>query len=335
MELPSLLRGRLDDMLAGIPLASLQSAADRLSTRYRAETRDGALHLGADLAVEAYLATRLPATYAAVRTSFEMASAALPDFTPRTLLDIGAGPGTALWATLDCWPSLARATMVEASPNARSVGQQLADGLGVETQWLDGDATGPLMQAVAADLVTMAYVLDELPENAMSPLIRRLWALAGECLVVIEPGTPRGWKRILAVRDTLVAAGAHLAAPCPHEAPCPLTAPDWCHFSRKVARSRLHRMVKRADVPWEDEKFIYMVASRSPAARRPARVIAPPRVGSGQVRLKLCQPDGSVCDRLVTRRDGQLFKDARRVDWGDPLTAAPWRNTTTESTVRS
>ena len=94
-------------------------------------------------------------------------------------------------------------------------------------------------------------------------------------------------------------------------------------------------MVKRADVPWEDEKFIYVVASRSPAARRPARVIAPPRAGSGQVRLKLCQPDGSVCDRLVTRRDGQLFKDARRVDWGDPLTAAPWRNTTTESTVRS
>ncbi len=323
MELPAPLRGRVDDMLAGVPLASLQMAADRLSARYRAETRDGALHLDAELAVKAYLATRLPATYAAVRTSFEMAGAALPDFAPRTLLDIGAGPGTALWAAANRWPSIARASMVEASRNARSIGQRLADGLGVETQWFDGDATGPLAQAVKADLVTMAYVLDELPESAMSPLIRRLWSLAGECLVVIEPGTPAGWRRILAARDTLIEAGAHLAAPCPHRAPCPLIAPDWCHFSRKVARSRLHRMVKRADVPWEDEKFIFVAASRTPVAKPTARIIAPPRAGSGQVRLKLCQPDASACDRLVTRRDGQLFKDARRADWGDALTITP------------
>ena len=110
-----------------------------------------------------------------------------------------------------------------------------------------------------------------------------------------------------------------LLAPCPHEAPCPLAAPDWCHFSRRVARSRLHRLAKDADVPWEDEKFIYVAASRRAASSRAARVIAPPRSGSGKVSLKLCEPNGSVAEKLFTKRDGETFKTARRLDWGGVL----------------
>jgi ribosomal protein RSM22 (predicted rRNA methylase) len=49
------------------------------------------------------------------------------------------------------------------------------------------------------------------------------------------------------------------------------------------------------------------------------RVLAPPRGGSGKVELKLCQPDGGACARLFTRRDGDIFKRAKRLDWGDAL----------------
>ncbi|TGT92956.1 methyltransferase type 11, partial [bacterium M00.F.Ca.ET.163.01.1.1] len=97
-----------------------------------------------------------------------------------------------------------------------------------------------------------------------------------------------------------IAAGAHVLAPCPHEAPCPLNPPDWCHFSRRVARSRLHRLAKDADVPWEDEKFIYVAASRQPAVSRAARVIAPPKSGSGKVSMKLCDADGRAGEKLFT-----------------------------------
>jgi ribosomal protein RSM22 (predicted rRNA methylase) len=108
-------------------------------------------------------------------------------------------------------------------------------------------------------------------------------------------------------------------APCSHQAPCPLAPPDWCHFSRRVARSRLHRLAKDADVPWEDEKFIYIAASRTPAVPVQARVIALPRSASGRVNLKLCKQDGSAADELITRRDGERFMVARRVDWGDAV----------------
>ncbi|WP_292036342.1 small ribosomal subunit Rsm22 family protein, partial [Mesorhizobium sp.] len=48
-------------------------------------------------------------------------------------------------------------------------------------------------------------------------------------------------------------------------------------------------------------------------------VIAPPKAGSGKVVLKLCQPDGSAGERLFSKRDGEVFKTARRADWGDTL----------------
>jgi ribosomal protein RSM22 (predicted rRNA methylase) len=321
MELPAPLRQTVDRLLEGTPLATLQQAARTLSGRYRAELRDGRLHMADDLAVKAYLAARLPATYAAVRASLDALAEAQPAFSPKTLLDIGAGPGTVLWATAGVWPNLERASLVEASAAVRKAGAWLAGegALNVETDWIGADATLELDGLAPADLVTAAYMLDEIAPASLPKLVDRLWALTAGTLLVVEPGTPAGWQRILEVRRRLIEAGAHVLAPCPHEKPCPLSPPDWCHFSRRVARSRLHRLTKEADVPWEDEKFIFVAASREPAARHQARVLAPPKTGSGKVALKLCRPDGLAEERLFTRRDGDTFKHARRADWGDSL----------------
>ena len=320
MELPAPLRQGVDGLLEKVPLATLKQAAKTLSERYRAELRDGRLHMGEDTAVKAYLATRLPATYAAVRASLDALTDARPDFQPKTLLDIGAGPGTMLWATTDAWPELERAVLVEASAAVRKVGQSLAAGtIAARANWIAGDATIDLDGLEPADLVSIAYVLDEVAPASLQKLVGRLWQLTADTLIIVEPGTPAGWQRILTARQQLIEAGAHVLAPCPHEAPCPLAPPDWCHFARRVARSRLHRLVKDADVPWEDEKFIYLAASRHPAPSHAARVIAPPKGGSGKVVLKLCQPDGSAGERLFSKRDGDVFKVARRAGWGDTL----------------
>ncbi len=204
-----------------------------------------------DQAVQAYLATRLPATYAAIRASLDALNEARPEFMPKTLIDIGAGPGTVLWATTDLWPDLEQAVLLEASAAVRKVGQTLtADKIAAQVTWLAGDATIDLAELKPADLVTCAYVLDEIVPASLPKLVAQLWQLTADTLLVVEPGTPAGWQRILAVRRQLIETGAHVLAPCPHQAPCPLAPPDWCHFSRRVARSRLHRLAKDADVPW-------------------------------------------------------------------------------------
>ncbi len=319
MELPAALRAAVDRALEGVPLAELQRAADTLSSRYRAEVRDGRLHLSDEVFARAYLATRLPATFAAVRASLESAAELMPDFAPKRLLDVGAGPGTALWAAADCWPSLVSARMLEASASIRKVGEALSAHAGLDSvEWTAADASKAI-EAGRADLVTLAYVLDELSPAEGLALVEQLWAATEGLLVIVEPGTPAGWKRVMAVRERLVERGAHLVAPCPHSRACPLAEPDWCHFSRRVARSRLHRLTKRGDVPWEDEKYIFLAAARQPAETFDARVLAPARGGSGKVELKLCLSDGTATERLLTKRDGEQFKLARRADWGDIL----------------
>lgn len=319
MELPAQLRAAVDRMLEGMPLAELRAASQRLTTRYRAETRDGRMHLDSETAMKAYLAARLPATFAAVRSALAMIEQQMPDFTPGTLLDVGAGPGTALWAARDVWPSLADARMIEASDAARKVGAALADGLAgmVRCEWNAGDATSCLGALPHAELITLAYVLDELPPDRIAPLIARLWDKTGGVLVIVEPGTPAGWQRILAARRQLIEAGAQLVAPCPHRLPCPLTKPDWCHFARRVARSRLHRLTKDGDTPWEDEKYIFVAASRAVDTRRDARILAPPRQGKAWIDLKLCQPDGDAAVVTIAKRERDAYRAARKLDWGD------------------
>ncbi len=318
MELPAALRRAIDLMLEGTPLADLRQAAGALSQRYRAETRDGRYHLDAEGAVRAYLAARMPATFGAVRAGLDAVAQAAPDFRPSTLLDAGAGPGTVLWAAADLWPGLARATLIEGSAQVRRAGERLAQGAALpRADWLAGEITDALPHAETADLVTLSYVLDELPPAAIAPVVTRLWALTKGVLLIVEPGTPAGWRRILLARDTLIANAAAILAPCPHDAACPLAAPDWCHFAQRVARSRMHRLAKGGDVAWEDEKFIYVAAARTSAAASWSRVLAPPRQASGMVGLKLCRPDGTVESRLATRREGQVFKAARKVQWGD------------------
>jgi ribosomal protein RSM22 (predicted rRNA methylase) len=320
MELPSLLRQAVDQALEGVALSDLKRAAATLSERYRGEKLDGELHLSDDLRARAYLATRLPATYAAIRDAMAKLTELRPDFQPSTMLDIGAGPGTALWAAADCWPGLADALMIEASPAIRKWGEELSKSSAIATlTWRAGDLTKDIAASGPRDLVCLAYVLSELTESTRPKLIDDLWSLTADMLLIIEPGTPKGWERVLTARGRLIEQGAHVIAPCPHAKPCPIAAPDWCHFSRRVARSRLHRLAKQADVPWEDEKFIYLAASRKPGLPAEARILAPPRHSNGRIDLKLCCVDGSLSQRTISKRDGAIFKTARRRDWGETI----------------
>jgi ribosomal protein RSM22 (predicted rRNA methylase) len=325
MQLPPSLREAIDRELEGVSLRDLARASEILSQRYRAEVRDDRFHVGDELAAQAYLTTRLPATYAAIARCLQAVTEGRPDFAPRSVLDVGGGPGTATWAAAEQWSSLEEARLIEGSPAMRAVGARLATRLPVRAGWTEASIGAALPALAAHDLVLLAYVLDELAPAQRDQLVPRLWELTGDVLVIVEPGTSAGWQRVLHARDRLLAAGAHILAPCPHARACPLSPPDWCHFSARLPRSRLHREAKGGTVPWEDEKFIYLAASRRPGIQRQARVIAPPRVSKAEVTLKLCQPNGVVAESTTLKRERDAFKLARKVDWGDtyPTMAQP------------
>lgn len=317
MELPPMLRQATDRVLEQTPLSELAKAAETLSRRYRAEVRDGRWHVSSDLLAKAYIATRMPATYMAVRASLDYVAELQPSYSPRTLLDVGSGTGAALWATQDCWGELVGATLLEGSEAMQRWGRFLAAACPVKTEWRSADIRHSLPPLEPHDLVILAYVLDELEPPTRTQLVARLWNLSAHTLLIVEPGTPAGWKRILEARQHLLELGAHLIAPCPHSQSCPLSQPDWCHFSRRVARSRIHRQAKGGEVPWEDEKFIYLAASKNHISPPQGRIIAPAKPGSGHVRLRLCQADGTEGELVVSKREGEVYKIARKLEWGD------------------
>src|SRR5258708_36571094 len=109
-------------------------------------------------------------------------------------------------------------------------------------------------------------MIGEINEPERSRLAGLMWEKTRDSLLIVEPGTPAGYARIIALRQQLIASGAHVAAPCPHDGNCPLTAPDWGHFTQRLPPSRAHKQLKSADLPYEDEKFSYVALTRAPAA---------------------------------------------------------------------
>ena len=210
----------------------------------------------------------MPATYAAVAASLNALCEIRPDFAPKRLLDIGAGPGTATWAAAETFPSLADFTSIDANTALRTLALDLfgkSPRLS-NVRYTPGDARAALADAEAADLVIASYLIGEMDDAERASLAEQMWAKTRDSLLIVEPGTPAGYARIIALRAQLIALGAHVAAPCPHDAACPLVAPDWCHFTQRLPRSRAHKALKDAELPFEDEKFAYVALTRTPIA---------------------------------------------------------------------
>lgn len=267
----------------------------------------------------AYAAFRLPATFAALHAALKQTAALLPGWQPETLLDVGAGPGTAMWAARAVWPSISRVSLIERDTHMIALGRRLAAESSAaplrDAHWRQAD----ILEATDLgrhDLVIASYVIGELKRQRIPALVERLWAATAGTLVLLEPGTTPGFAQVRELREQLIALGGSLVAPCPHVGTCPMSGTDWCHFAARLSRSRLHRQVKSGDLSYEDEKYSFVSFSRLPGAGIPGRVVRHPLIRSGHVHLRLCTPDG-LSDRIVSRRHGDVFRRARDLAWGD------------------
>lgn len=322
MELPNALRIGIERALRDLPARAVEQAAGALSAEYRAGRGQGGAPLIRDAATAAaYAAARMPATYAAIRAALAALAGALPDLAPRSLLDVGAGTGAALWAATETWEALQTAVLIERAAPMIGLGRRLADGSAHPAisgaVWRPADLGGA-WAAETHDLTTAAYLLGELDGPARDSLVDRLWAATGQAMVLVEPGTPQGFAVIRAQRDRLRAAGAWVAAPCPHQGACPMTAGDWCHFAQRIARTRAHRQAKGATLSYEDEKYAYVAFARTPPSARGGRVIRHPQTHPGRVEIQLCTPDG-LRQETITRSAGPRWRRARDLRWGDIL----------------
>ena len=317
-DLPAELKAALGALLQGFSRNEAADAAGSISRTYRDGGGSAAIRTETDAL--AYALARMPATYAAATASLNALRELAPHFAPQNLLDVGAGPGTASWAAAEAFSSLQSFALLDANSALRALALDLAAGSSRlrELDYRRGEARATLTDADPADLVVASYMIGEVGDAERSALIELMWAKTRDTLLIVEPGTPAGYGRIIAARKQLIAKGAHVAAPCPHDGQCPIQPPDWCHFTQRLPRSRAHKQIKEAELPFEDEKFSYVALARAPVAERPARVLAQPVVTKVEVTAKLCTPDGLVVAK-VPRRAKADYARARRWRWGDAV----------------
>lgn len=325
MELPGYLKIASEKLIEGMNLNAMSDSARELSRRYMEDSGQGKSLLNREEEAAVYSLMRMPATFSAVSFALEKICE-ISDFVPRSLLDAGAGTGGATFAANEFF-SLDKIICLEREAAMENIGRKLMSAsddmvlkeanyvrVDLTEEALKGDENNP---RYSSDLVISSYVLNELSMENRMKVAKWLWDNTEKMLVIIEPGTPVGFSNIRRIRDFLIEQGAYVCAPCTHMNNCHISGDDWCHFAVRVQRGKIHKMLKNADVPYEDEKFSYMAFSREPIEiGEYGRIMRHPITMKGRIDISLCSSEG-IDTKIVTKKNNEAYKYAKKANCGD------------------
>ena len=275
-----------------------------------------------------YVAVRMNPIYSILHLIFselrnDLASSAQPE----TLLDIGSGPGTALFAACSVWDGLSRLVAVERQSVFISIAKALvqeiqkAGELGMPYRNLSWErsSVSSLVSKERVDLSVASFMLGELSESDVLPCIDSIWSRTKRFFVIVEPGTMKGFARLAGVRMHLISKGAQIVAPCGGNWKC---QSKWCHFSERVTRTKLHQSIKEATLGYEDEHYCYLVASREALPFVGNRIVGTIRSNKFQTVVPVCSSEGGGELHDVTfakRSQASEYRELKRSKWGERL----------------
>ena len=315
MKIPELLENEIEEKLNHIKLTELKQYASKLSEKYMYQERTGDTLLNTELEALAYSIMRMPATYGAVYTALKNTLERI-DCNIQSVLAIGEGKGAATWEiselletkNMQCFER--EQVMLELGKSFMSQNPKLKD-----VSWDYMDIVEDKLDT-KADLVVTSYMLNEIkPENRKS-VIDKLIKSSNHIVLMIEPGTPEGFKNIKEVQKIAIENGLHIIAPCTFQGICPLPDDDWCHSIVRMERTKVHKVLKNADLPYEDEKFSYIAISKENYNNMGIRILRHPMIEKGKVTLKVCH-NGKIEEMVVTKKDKELFKMVKKKKCGD------------------
>ncbi|MGZ3632747.1 MAG: small ribosomal subunit Rsm22 family protein [Parachlamydiaceae bacterium] len=319
MNLPEQLQQAIELEAAKFDQQTILAARETLTSRYHPLAVSDEPCILTEAERCAYIVARMPATYSVIARVLKEIGQRLPHIPIESLLDIGAGPGTVMWAAAEAFSGLKEIQLIERDAQLIALGKRLALQAPVlkTAQWQVRNMEH--LSAISPhDLVVLSYSIGELPPAFIPPVVEKCWEFTKQLLVIIEPGTPTGFERIRQIRAQLLSMGAYMAAPCPHALACPMAGGDWCHFSERVERSSLHRRIKQGALGYEDEKYSYLVVAKQPIPCLPdARILRYPLKRSGHVVFSLCTANEGLKQHTISKRTPELYKETRKLDWGD------------------
>lgn len=234
---------------------------------------------------------------------------------PLVLVDVGAGIGASALGAVRALRAAGvtrslSVLLIDSDAVALSVAKDVlarCDGVRVEVATTMPDE---------ADLIVFAAVLLEVAagvaEDAgdgrcvgrLQDAVARL--APGGRVVVVEPALRDPTRRLMRVRDRLVAGGVAVLAPCTHAGRCAMldVKKDWCHDDLSIdLPAWVQPLARAAGLRWQGLTFARLVLARQVELAPSFRVVAPPRDSRGRKERQLCGafPDGTTLrwvDRL-------------------------------------
>ena len=318
MKIPDLLESAIEEEIQGIKITKLKEIAQKLSNRYMNEKREGQTLLSKEKEALAYSIMRMPATFGAVTVALRNTLNIAKNCNIETILDIGAGTGAATWAINELL-NLKKITCIEREDAMRKVGQALMrhNTEMEKVEWINEDITNSQL-IKGADLIVTSYMINELNPEERKKVIQKLLNLESKIILIIEPGTPEGFKNIKEVQKIAIENGAYIIAPCTHQEECKLPENDWCHTTVRVERNKIHKILKSGEAPYEDEKFSYIAISKENFGTAESRILRHPIIETGKITLKLCT-HGNIEQKIITKKEKEKFKLAKKRKCGDTI----------------
>lgn len=278
--------------------------------------------LSIQVEIAAYLRTRMPATFAVAKKILKQIFSLKLSKRIESLLDLGSGTGAVLWASMEN-TNLSKVSALDQDAAMIKLAQKIS-----------GYSTNPFWNRVnwkhmniyndlglpSHDLVTLSYVLIEQQKDLRQSLFEKVWALANQAIVIIEPGTPSGFSNCIEARNFFLSKGGFIAAPCSHQGKCPIrnNNDDWCHFAERIERSFWQKSLKKGTLGYEDESYSYLVITKEVVARQGVRILKSPSKHSGHIIFDICVAD-NIKKITISRKQGSVFKIAKKKQWGEAL----------------
>ena len=308
MNLPLKYKDQLESLLDGYSLKELKSVAYFIMNQYQNGSGKGVDLIDSSLASKVYAVYRLPATYSAFGDALQHTLEIYKN-NIESVIDVGAGSGAASLAIHHLISSIKNYTLLERNKHMMEIGKSLH-----EFPYINYDLSIDNLD-INSDLVVASYVFNELDQNTKINAINKMWNMTNKILLIVETGTPEGFQIIREIRDYLISIGGHIVSPCPHGHVC---LNEWCHFSSRVARSKLHKDLKGGDAPYEDEKYCYIAFSKEEVIPCTRRILRHPQINPGFIELEVCTKEG-ISHIKYSKKDKELFKKARKSNAGDQI----------------
>jgi ribosomal protein RSM22 (predicted rRNA methylase) len=273
----------------------------------------------------AYLLFYWPVSYAQARSTLSELTTR-----PRSVLDLGSGPGPLAFAALDA--GAATVVAADRSKPALELAKSLATEAGEGIATRDWSPEKPLPEG-KFDLITMGHVVNELYQGQIAPRAQLLEKILERVnpngsLVVMEPALRDTSRALLQVRDVLVEHGYAIRAPCMFRGNCPalIKESDWCHAERAWRMPRLvEDLARTAGLHKESLKMSYLVVAPKGEAWPTLpegtlfRIVSEALEGKGRKRFMACGPDGRVGLAMQEKHENERNRLFMKVSRGDVI----------------